>query len=93
AAGVPVVAPDEGVFPEMLGLTCGGLLFAADNADALAAALMQMMDDPTKADAMGAGAAEAVAREFSGPAAASAMEKLLDSVVAHGGAESGEDTL
>jgi glycosyltransferase involved in cell wall biosynthesis len=96
AAGVPVIAPDDGVFPEMLGLTRGGRLFAAGNADALAAALTQMVDHPERADAMGVSAAEAVAREFSAAAAASTLEQLLTSVLgeaATGGAGSGESTL
>jgi hypothetical protein len=54
------------------------------------------MDDPAKADAMGQSAAEAVAREFSGAAAASTLEQLLTSVLgeaATGGAGSGESTV
>jgi glycosyltransferase involved in cell wall biosynthesis len=39
AAGLPVVAPKEGAFPEMLALTGGGLTFAPRDPDALADAL------------------------------------------------------
>ena len=54
AAGLPVVAPKEGAFPEMLALTGGGLTFAPRDPDALADALRALMDDPGRADELGA---------------------------------------
>ncbi|MGI5819678.1 MAG: glycosyltransferase family 4 protein [Armatimonadota bacterium] len=80
AAGVPVVAPDEGVFAEMLGLTEGGLLFESGRADALAAQLAALMDDPERADEVGESGARGVGRLFSADAAASAMERILGDV-------------
>lgn len=64
AAGVPVVVPARGVFPEMLGLTGGGLLVAPEDPEALAAALMRLQDDPEEADRLGAAGAEGVARYY-----------------------------
>jgi len=96
AAGVPVVAPDEGVFPEMLGLTGGGLLFAPGDSDALAGALAQLIEDKGRADAMGESAARAIERDFSAEAAASALEDVLAGVTSHvdeGGVEDGEETV
>jgi len=46
AAGVPVVEPNDGSFPELLEATSGGLLFEARNTAALADALARLMDDP-----------------------------------------------
>jgi glycosyltransferase involved in cell wall biosynthesis len=53
ACGVPVVQPDHGAFPEILGRTGGGLL-ARSNAPAdLADALMTIWNDPAAAAALG----------------------------------------
>jgi glycosyltransferase involved in cell wall biosynthesis len=46
AAGVPVVAPDHGAFPELAASTKGIRLFAARNVDSLADALDNLMSDP-----------------------------------------------
>lgn len=43
AAGIPVVQPAHGVFPELLEITGGGLLYEPNNADALAAALEPLL--------------------------------------------------
>jgi glycosyltransferase involved in cell wall biosynthesis len=48
AAGVPVVQPDHGAFPELIAATGGGLLCTPEDPAALAAALAQLMDDPTQ---------------------------------------------
>jgi glycosyltransferase involved in cell wall biosynthesis len=47
AAGVPVVQPDHGAFPEIITATGGGLLFEPGNPAALAEALAGLMNDPT----------------------------------------------
>jgi len=80
AAGLPVIAPDEGAFPEMLELTRGGVLFAPGDADDLAARLAQMADDPDGADAMGERGAAAVARHCTAEAAAEATIALLEGI-------------
>lgn len=46
AAGVPVVEPDHGAFPELLQSTGGGLLFPPEDSNALAERLDQMLTDP-----------------------------------------------
>lgn len=45
AAGVPVVQPAHGSFPELIEATGGGLLYEAHNAEAHAATLARLMDD------------------------------------------------
>jgi glycosyltransferase involved in cell wall biosynthesis len=45
AAGVPVVQPRHGAFPEIVEATGGGLLFEPDKPQALANAIAQLMDD------------------------------------------------
>lgn len=58
AAGVPVVQPDHGAFPEILAAAGGGLLYRAGDAAALAAQLARLMSDPAlRAQLAAAGAA------------------------------------
>lgn len=45
AAGVPVVQPRRGSFPELIEATGGGLLYDPDGPEALAAAIARLMDD------------------------------------------------
>lgn len=49
AADVPVVQPASGVFPELLEMTGGGLLFKPNNVDALTDALSSLLLDPVEA--------------------------------------------
>lgn len=46
AAGVPVVQPAHGSFPELVNATGGGLMYEPGNAQALADTLARLMDDP-----------------------------------------------
>jgi glycosyltransferase involved in cell wall biosynthesis len=50
AAGVPVVAPNLGVYPELFALVGGGALHQPDDVDSLAAALERIIVDPSAAD-------------------------------------------
>ena len=47
AAGVAIVEPDHGAFPEMIAASGGGSTFERGNADALADALARYLEDPT----------------------------------------------
>jgi len=53
AAGVPVVQPETGAFPELVGTTGGGLLFEPGDARSLAAALDGLIGDPRRARELG----------------------------------------
>ena len=64
AMGVPVIAPDTGVFPEMMSLTNGGVLFPPQDADALALSIADLMDNPNRADAMGKLGAVGIERHY-----------------------------
>jgi glycosyltransferase involved in cell wall biosynthesis len=64
AAGVPVVEPESGVFPELIEMTDGGLLFKPNNIDALADTLGSLLLDPAKARQMGEKGRTAVYRKF-----------------------------
>jgi len=75
AVGLPVLVPDLGVFPELIGRTGGGVLFPAGDARRLAGELAALMDDPERADALGLAAHRGVRVHY--PAAATA-EKTLE---------------
>lgn len=64
AAGVPVVEPASGAFPELLEATGGGMLFEPNNASALAAAIEQLLLDRDYARQLGREGREKVFTEF-----------------------------
>jgi glycosyltransferase involved in cell wall biosynthesis len=53
AHGVPVVQPEHGAFPELLEATGGGLLVEPGSAEALAAGLGRLLDDPRRREELG----------------------------------------
>ena len=65
AAGIPVVVPYSGIFPEMMAMTGGGLTFESENPTAIADAIVRLMDNPKVADTMGESAAHGIAEHFS----------------------------
>jgi glycosyltransferase involved in cell wall biosynthesis len=48
AAGIPVVQPATGAFPEILGMTHGGILYQPDNEETLAESLRSLLRDKAK---------------------------------------------
>ena len=64
AAGVPVVQPRHGAFPELLAELGGGALCEPDDVDALARALNDLLVDPARARALGAKGRAAVLDRF-----------------------------
>jgi len=78
AAGVPVVAPDRGVYPEILSLTGGGVLVEPENPRALADALAVLRDDPDRAELLAASAADGVTRHFSDDVLAANTARLYE---------------
>jgi len=64
AAGVPVVQPASGVFPELLEMTGGGLLFEPNNVDALTEALSCLLLDPSEAGRLAQKGKAAVTEKF-----------------------------
>jgi len=64
AAGVPVVQPRHGAFPEVLAATGGGVLCEPNQSAALAAALDRLLGDPVSARQLGAAGRQAVHEKF-----------------------------
>lgn len=64
AAGVPVVLPDHGAFPELIAATGGGRLHAPGDADSLAAVLEELLEDHEARQTHGRLGAAAISERF-----------------------------
>ncbi|MHC4693294.1 MAG: glycosyltransferase family 4 protein [Planctomycetota bacterium] len=64
AAGVPVVEPKSGAFPELLDITGGGVLFEPNSAEALAEAIQPLLLDPDYAQKLGKQGKKQVFQKF-----------------------------
>lgn len=82
AAGLPVVQPRHGAFPELLELTRGGLLCEAHDSVGLSAALEKLLLDHGLRGHLSATARDGVRRHFSAERMAGAFEAVLDAAVA-----------
>lgn len=65
AAGVPVVQPRAGAFPELIERTGGGVVYDGNTAAALADALEPLLRDRTRARGLGIRGQEVAAHEYS----------------------------
>ena len=81
AAGVPVVQPRHGAFPELLEATGGGRLCEPGSPEALADALESLLLDPARCRAIGAAGQAAVRANFSAEAMASRMIQCFQEAV------------
>ncbi|MBA7484698.1 D-inositol-3-phosphate glycosyltransferase [subsurface metagenome] len=80
AAGVPVVQPASGVFPELLEMTGGGLLCEPDNATALAAAMGPLLLKPDYARELGKQGRDAVLKKFNIEQTAAEMVRIYGEI-------------
>jgi glycosyltransferase involved in cell wall biosynthesis len=65
AAGVPIVQPNVGGYPEFIEATGGGILYEPNDPEHLAAALSSFLDDPERVRSMGKQGREIVLDRFS----------------------------
>jgi glycosyltransferase involved in cell wall biosynthesis len=80
AAGVPVVEPASGVFPELLEITGGGLLYEPNNIDVMADALGSLLLDPAKAQRLGKQGRAAVSEKFNIEQTAEQMVRIYGQI-------------
>ena len=64
ACGVPVVQPNHGAFPEMIGRTGGGVLAASESGADVANALYDLWRDPARATELGRNGAAGVRAHY-----------------------------
>ena len=82
AAGVPVVQPRHGAFPEVLALTGGGLLCEPDDPLALAEKLRELLLNLARARQLGAAGRATVQKKFTVEVMAQKTEQILLDVTA-----------
>ena len=80
AAGVPVVEPSSGVFPELLEITGGGVLFEPNNVAALAAAMEKMLLEPDCARKLGKQGRDVVFEKFNIEQTAEEMVRIYGEI-------------
>jgi glycosyltransferase involved in cell wall biosynthesis len=84
AAGVPVVQPAHGAFPELLEATGGGLLVPAEDRDALAEGLHALLLDASRRRELGALGRAAVLENFHAAAIAQRTIAVLERIAGSG---------
>lgn len=65
SAGVPVVQPATGAFPEIIGVTNGGITYLPDSVEALADALYKLLSDKQKLNELSRSGIDAVRNKLS----------------------------
>jgi len=81
AAGVPVVEPASGAFPELLEITGGGVLYELSSAAALAATMEPLLLDRNYARQLGKQGRDAVFEKFNIEQTAEEMVRIYEGVV------------
>ncbi len=64
ASGIPVVQPSLGAFPEIIGMTGGGIAYGENSPGRLAAALRELLDDRVKLGQLSESARKGVAERL-----------------------------
>jgi glycosyltransferase involved in cell wall biosynthesis len=80
AAGVPVVQPRSGAFPELVEATGGGVICEAGDVTALADAIEELLLNPQRASALGDSGRRAIQERFSAEAMAKETVRVLEGV-------------
>lgn len=82
SAGVPVVQPDHGAFPELIAATGGGHLVRPDDPISLAEKLSEVLANREALRALGASASETVRTKFGADVAAAETIEIYRSMLA-----------
>lgn len=64
ALGIPVVQPELGAFPELIGETGGGIVYSPNNVEALTSSLKSLLGNHQKAAALGKKGSKTVHKKF-----------------------------
>lgn len=80
AAGVPVVEPSSGVFPELLEITGGGVQFEPNNVEALAIAMENLLLEPDCARKLGKQGRDVVFEKFNIEQTAKEMVRIYGEI-------------
>jgi starch synthase len=83
AAGVPVVLPAHGAYVELVEATGGGVLVEPHRPEAFTDAVVELLEDPARAAALGRKGHEAVFGTFGVVRAADETERLFAALADH----------
>ena len=81
AAGVPVVQPATGAFPEIIDMTGGGVIYSRDDAEGLAEALEKLLTDRELLSALGSKGKEMVSRKLSLEAMSLGLSEVYNTLI------------
>jgi glycosyltransferase involved in cell wall biosynthesis len=85
AAGVPVIQPRLGGFPELIESTQGGVLYEPNTPEALAAALEGLLADRLRAQELGRRGGQAVTAGYTAGHMAARLEEIFQNVLVSNG--------
>jgi glycosyltransferase involved in cell wall biosynthesis len=80
AAGVPVVQPNLGCYPEFIETTNGGILYEPNTSEHLANAIASLLEDPEKVRKLGTMGHEVVMERFSMDSMAKDIARIYENV-------------
>lgn len=80
AAGVPVVQPNVGCYPEFIEATNGGVLYEPNTPEQLAGAIADLLEDPERVRKLGKKGQGAVMEQFSMDTMAKNIARIYDDV-------------
>lgn len=78
ANGVPVVQPQHGTFPEMIGATEGGILVEPESAEAVAAGIIELLNDAERRESLGETGKVNVHQKFNDAVVAEQLLKVFE---------------
>lgn len=80
AAGVPVVQPHTGAFPEIIEKTSGGIVYSPDSVDELSSSLLKLFLDNALLEELGNSGRENVEKDFSLENMAKGLSKVYNEI-------------
>lgn len=80
-SGIPVVQPSLGAFPEIVGLTGGGVIYQENTPEALSQALEKLLSDPVEMDKLSLAGKEGVEKHFHIDVQAERMVEVYDKAI------------
>jgi len=81
AAGIPVVQPATGAFPEIIGRTMGGITYSPDNVSELSANLLKLLKDDNLRTTLGKQGKEKVLTELSLEKMSEGLSEVYSSLI------------
>lgn len=81
AAGVPVVQPSTGAFPEIIGKTVGGITYSPDTTSELASNLLKLFKDDTLRKQLGENGRKNVEKELSLDKMSAGLSEVYNGVI------------